>query len=47
MMAGMLGLVIGLGAARLFARRNKDDWQPTIVKGCSGHPQAIEINTLD
>lgn len=47
MMAGMLGLVIGLGAARLFARRNKDDWQPTIVKECSGHSQAIEINTLD
>lgn len=47
MLVGVAGLVVGLGAARLIARRNKDGWQPSIVNGCTGHPQSIEINTLD
>lgn len=47
MLTGLLGLVIGFGVARWFARRHKTDWQPSIVKGCVGQPEAIKINTLE
>lgn len=46
-MVGVMGLIVGLGVARWFARRNKNDWQPSIVPGCVGNPQPIEVQTLN
>lgn len=37
MMTGALGLTLGLLAARLIARRNKDQWQPRIASRCAGY----------